>query len=109
MKKSRFADSQIIEVLKKVKGGTPLRKPCREYGISSATMYKSRTKLIEFVAFSPSKVQIAGLESDPAVYIGESNESFWPNSCLCFFIASISPSNTLSLRRRACSIASAPP
>ena len=42
MKTSRFTDSQIIAVLKEA--GTPVPELCRSHGISSATVYKSRSK-----------------------------------------------------------------
>ena len=44
MKQSKFTDSQIIEALKRVEGGTPVPEICREYGISTATFYKWRAK-----------------------------------------------------------------
>lgn len=44
MKKSRFADSQIMAALKRVKAGLPVPDLCREVGISSATFYKWRAK-----------------------------------------------------------------
>jgi len=44
MKKSRFADSQIIAILKQAEAGTPVPDLCREHGISSATFYKWRAK-----------------------------------------------------------------
>lgn len=44
MKKSKFSDSQIIEVLKRVEGGLSVPELCRELGISSATFYKWRAK-----------------------------------------------------------------
>lgn len=44
MKKSRFSDSQIIAVLKQAEVGTPVPELCRENGISSATLYKWRSK-----------------------------------------------------------------
>jgi putative transposase len=44
MKKSRFTDSQIIAVLKQAEGGTPVPDLCRQHGISSATLYKWRSK-----------------------------------------------------------------
>ena len=37
MKKSRFADSQIIEAIKRVEAGFAVPELCRELGISSAT------------------------------------------------------------------------
>ena len=44
MKTSRFSDSQIIAVLKQAEAGSPVPELCREYGISSATFYKWRSK-----------------------------------------------------------------
>lgn len=40
MKRSRFADSQIIAVLKRAEVGTAEPELCREHRISSATFYK---------------------------------------------------------------------
>lgn len=44
MKKSRYTDSQIIGILKQAEAGTPAPDLCREYGMSSATFYKWRSK-----------------------------------------------------------------
>jgi putative transposase len=44
MKKSKFADSQIISVLNQAEAGTPVPDLCREHNISSATFYKWRAK-----------------------------------------------------------------
>ena len=44
MKKSRFTDSQIVEVLKRVEAGLGVPELCRELGISTATFYKWRSK-----------------------------------------------------------------
>ena len=44
MKKSRFADSQIMAVLKQAEAGTPVPDLCREHGVSTATFYKWRAK-----------------------------------------------------------------
>ena len=42
--KSRFADSQIIAILKQAEAGTPVAELCREHGISNATFYNWRSK-----------------------------------------------------------------
>ena len=44
MKKSRFSDSQIMEVLRRADAGTKAPDLCRELGVSSATFYKWRAK-----------------------------------------------------------------
>lgn len=42
MKKSKFTESQIIQMLKAHESGRPVMDICREYGISDATFYKWR-------------------------------------------------------------------
>lgn len=44
MRKSRFSDSQIISILKHAEAGTPVPELCREHGMSTATLYKWRSK-----------------------------------------------------------------
>ncbi len=44
MKKSRFTESQIIEVLKQVDAGQRVEDACREHGISMATYYNWKAK-----------------------------------------------------------------
>jgi putative transposase len=44
MKKSRYTDSQILEILKQAEAGAPVPELCREHGMSSATFYKWRAK-----------------------------------------------------------------
>ena len=44
MKKSRYTDSQIMDVLKRVEAGLAVPDLCRELGISVATFYKWRAK-----------------------------------------------------------------
>ena len=44
MKKSRYSDNQILKILKQAEAGTPVPELCREYGMSSATFYKWRSK-----------------------------------------------------------------
>jgi len=45
MKKSRYSDSQIINILNQAEAGTPVAQLCREHGMSDATFYKWRAKL----------------------------------------------------------------
>ena len=44
MKKSRFSESQIINILKQAEAGTPVPELCREHGMSSALFYKWRSR-----------------------------------------------------------------
>ena len=44
MKKSRYSDSQIINILKQADAGTAVPDLCREHGMSSATFYTWRSK-----------------------------------------------------------------
>ncbi len=44
MRKSRYSDNQIINILKQAEAGTPVPDLCREHGMSSATFYKWRAK-----------------------------------------------------------------
>ena len=44
MKKSRYTDSQIINILKQAEAGAPVPELCREHGMSSASFYKWRAK-----------------------------------------------------------------
>ncbi|SMF41109.1 putative transposase [Desulfovibrio gilichinskyi] len=44
MKKSRYTDSQILNILKQAENGPPVTELCREYGMSNAAFYKWRAK-----------------------------------------------------------------
>jgi putative transposase len=44
MKKSRYSNSQILNILKQAENGVPVAQLCREHGMSSATFYKWRSK-----------------------------------------------------------------
>lgn len=44
MKKSRYTESQIFQILKEAESGTPVPELCRTYGMSSASFYKWRSK-----------------------------------------------------------------
>lgn len=44
MKKSRYSEHQIIQILKEAQAGKKTSDVCREYGISSATFYNWKSK-----------------------------------------------------------------
>ena len=44
MKKSRYKESQIVNILKEAANGTKIPEICRRYGISDATFYNWRSK-----------------------------------------------------------------
>ena len=44
MKKTRYSQSQIIEVMKEVEGGRTVKAVCREYGIAEGTYYTWKSK-----------------------------------------------------------------
>ena len=44
MKKQRFTENQIMQILKQAEGGIPVADLCREYGMSNASFYKWRSK-----------------------------------------------------------------
>jgi len=44
MKKSRFSEHQIIDLLKETDAGIPVPEICRKHGISRATFYQWKSK-----------------------------------------------------------------
>lgn len=44
MKKCRFSEAQITNILKEAQGGIPVAALCRTHGISNATFYTWRSK-----------------------------------------------------------------
>lgn len=44
MNKSRYTESQIVKILKKVETGTLVKEVCREYYLSEVTYYNWRSK-----------------------------------------------------------------
>jgi putative transposase len=44
MKKTRFAEEQIVRVLQEAAAGRPVRELCRQHGITETTFYRWRTK-----------------------------------------------------------------
>lgn len=44
MRNSRFTEHQIIDALRRVENGTPVKDICRELRVSDATFYKWRSK-----------------------------------------------------------------
>ena len=44
MKKCKFSEAQITNILKEAQGGVPVADLCRSHGISNATFYSWRSK-----------------------------------------------------------------
>ena len=44
MKKSRYSESQIIQILNEGESGVPIMDICREHGISRSAYYKWKSK-----------------------------------------------------------------
>ena len=44
MRKSKFNETQIVEILKDAEGGIPVADLLRKHGVSKATFFKWRTK-----------------------------------------------------------------
>ncbi len=44
MRKTRFTEAQIVQILKSVEGGRMVKDVCREHGISDATYYNWKVK-----------------------------------------------------------------
>ena len=44
MRKSKFSETQIVEILKQADGGMPVKEVLRQHGISAPTYYKWKSK-----------------------------------------------------------------
>ena len=44
MKKSRYTESQIFQILKEAESGVPVPELCRKHGMSDASFYKWRAR-----------------------------------------------------------------
>ena len=44
MKRSRFSEEQIIDILKEHEAGVPVAELCRKHGVSDASIYKWKAR-----------------------------------------------------------------
>jgi putative transposase len=57
MKKARFTESQIVNVLKEAEVGMPIRELCRKHGISEASFYLWRKKFGGMAETDPKRLR----------------------------------------------------
>lgn len=57
MKKPRLTESQIFQILKEAEAGVPVPELCRKHGVSSASIYKWRSKFSGMDASSMTKMR----------------------------------------------------
>lgn len=77
MKKSRYTDTQIFEILKESEAGAKTSEICRKYGMSTATFYKWKAKygglemsdLKRMKALEAENSELKGLVADQALDI----------------------------------------
>lgn len=67
MKKTRFTETQIVNILAELKGGVPVKDLTRKYGVTSTTIYSWRAKYdgltgAELRRMKDMEVQISRLE-----------------------------------------------
>ena len=57
MKKTRFTESQIINILKVAESGVPVSEICRKHGMSDTTFYNWRSKYGGMDVFMLKRIQ----------------------------------------------------
>ena len=88
MKKSKFSDGEIIEALKRMEAGLAVHAQCREIGISTATLYRWRTKVVsDELLVRPIICTIGGLpscrkSSQPSSGLGQTERRQKSNSSI---------------------------
>ncbi len=63
MRKSRFSEEQIIDMIKEHKSGMPVSEICQKHGISSASFYKYKAKFSAANISGAQKLQMLEAEN----------------------------------------------
>lgn len=79
MKGSRFSEEQIIGVLREHEAGAKTEEVCRRHGISSATLYKWKSK---YGGLEVSEARLKALEDENRRLKGLLAESMLDNAAL---------------------------
>jgi putative transposase len=66
MKRSRFTEEQIVGVLREQEAGARIEEVCRCHGISSATLYKWKSKYGGFEISDARRLRAQSKDSDRA-------------------------------------------
>jgi len=64
MRKRRYTEEQIVQILKEGESGLPVTDVCRKYGVSEATFFRWKTKYVGLELSDLKKMK--GMESENA-------------------------------------------
>ena len=65
MKKPRYSESKIFQILKEAESGVPVPELCRSYGMSNASFYNWRAKYGGMDVSSMKRLKQLYVASDP--------------------------------------------